>query len=424
MRRRVSVLVAVAGVVLIASLAATQADHRSQSSAGPATALDEKLAASVARGDVPGGLVVAAATKDRVLYQKAFGKADVAQGRPMATDAIFRIASMTKPVTSVAAMQLIEKGRFTLDDPAEKYLPELAGLSVFESFDGATGAYAVRPAAKKITIRHLFTHTSGLGYGFTSPTVRDFKPREGEKYAAGPLMFEPGSDWLYGTSTDWLGRLVEKISGQNLEEYFHDHIFVPLRMSDTFFNVPDDKQSRLVTVHQRKDGRPDGPITEQPNQPRRPSTTFNGGGGLNSTAGDYIRFVRMLLNGGELEGAQILSPAAIALMSKNQIGDVGVRALKTALPASSMDFTFVNDGRDKWGLGFLITMVGVPGKRSVGSLSWGGIDNTYFWVDRTRGVGGVVMMQFLPFADTKALAVYDRFERGVYQVLDAAGNSR
>jgi methyl acetate hydrolase len=385
--------------------------------AAPKAALDDKLKAAVAREDVPGGLVVMATAKDHTLYQGAFGKADVAHDRPMTADAIFRIASMTKPVTSVAAMQLIQEGRFTLDDPAEKYLPELAGLSVFESFDAVSGAYKVRPAAEKITVRHLFTHTSGLGYGFTSPTVRDFKPREGETFAAGPLMFEPGTDWLYGTSTDWLGRLVEKVSGQNLEEYFHDHIFVPLRMHDTSYNVPEDKQSRLVTVHQRTDGRPDGTVTEQPNQARRPATTFNGGGGLNSTAGDYIRFVRMLLNGGELDGAQVLSPAAVALMAKNQIGNVGARAIKTALPASSMDFSFINDGRDKWGLGFLITMVEVPGKRSVGSLSWGGIDNTYFWIDRTRGVGGVVMMQFLPFADTKALAVYDTFERGVYRLI-------
>ena len=358
-----------------------------------------------------------AATRDRILYQGAFGKADVAHDRPMTADALFRIASMTKGVTCVAAMQLVSQGRFSLDDAAEKYLPELANPSVFTSFDAATGAYAVRPASARITVRQLFTHTSGLGYGFTSATVRDFKPREGEQYAAGPLLFEPGTDWMYGTSTDWLGKLVEKISGQNLEDYFHDHIFVPLRMTDTFYNVPDEKQSRLVTLHQRKDGRPDGPITERPNQPRRASTTFNGGGRLNSTASDYLRFVRMLLNGGELDGAQVLSPAAVNLMAKNQIGEVGVRAIKTALPASSMDFTFVNDRKDKWGLGFLITMVGVPGKRSVGSLSWGGLDNTYFWVDRTRGVGGVILMQFLPFADTRALEIYDTFEREVYRLV-------
>ena len=418
MRHRFAVLFVVAGAILVSGVQAGNTHQAAEPAASVAASLDQALSAAIKRGDIPGGIVAAAATKDRVLYQGAFGKADVARDRQMAADAIFRIASMTKAVTSVAAMQLVSQGRFALDDPAEKYLPELAALSVFTSFDAATGAYAVRPAAHKITVRQLFTHTTGLGYGFTSATVRDFKPREGERYAVGPLLFEPGTDWMYGTSNDWLGKLVEKISGQNLENYFHDHIFVPLRMNDTFYNVPDEKQSRLVTVHQRADGRPDGPVTEQPNQPRRPATTFNGGGGLNSTASDYLRFVRMLINGGELDGAQVLSPAAIALMSKNQIGDVGVRAIKSALPASSMDFTFVNDGKDKWGLGFLITMVGVPGKRSVGSLSWGGIDNTYFWVDRTRGVGGVIMMQLLPFADTKALAVYDAFERGIYRLIE------
>jgi CubicO group peptidase (beta-lactamase class C family) len=413
MGHRFAVLLIVAGVMVLPAVHAGEAARPGASAAS----LDQDLSSAVTRGDIPGGLVAAAATKDRVLYQGAFGKADVARDRPMTADAIFRIASMTKAVTAVAAMQLISQGRFTLDDPADKYLPELAAPSVFTSFDAATGAYVVRPAANTITVRQLFTHTTGLGYGFTSATVRDFKPREGERYAAGPLLFEPGTDWMYGTSNDWLGKLVEKISGQNLEDYFHDHIFVPLRMNDTFYNVPDEKQPRLVTVHQRKDGRPDGQVTEQANQPRRSVTTFNGGGGLNSTASDYLRFVRMILNGGELDGAQVLSPAAIALMSKNQIGTVGVRAIKSALPASSMDFTFVNDGKDKWGLGFLITMVGVPEKRSVGSLSWGGIDNTYFWVDRTRGVGGVIMMQFLPFADTKALAIYDTFERDVYRLL-------
>ena len=280
-----------------------------------ASSLDEALSAAVARGDVP-GLVVMAATRDRILYQGAFGKAEVGRERPMTADAIFRIASMTKPVTSVAAMQLYEQGRFALDDPAEKYLPELANLMVFESFDHATGAYKVRPAAKKVTIRHLFTHTSGLGYGFTSPIVRDFKPRDGEKYEAGPLLFEPGTQWIYGTSVDWVGRLVEKLSGKNLEEYFRERIFTPLGMSDTFYNVPEAKQARLVTVHQRQDGRADAPLIEQPNQPQRPATTFNGGGGLSSTASDYIRFERMILNGGTLDGARILSADTVALMAQ------------------------------------------------------------------------------------------------------------
>jgi methyl acetate hydrolase len=410
------VSIVAAGLLLTNPIDATQ---RPLARATPATSLNEALSAAVTRGDVP-GLVVIAATRDRILYQGVFGKAEVERERAMTADAIFRIASMTKAVTSVAAMQLYERGRFALDDPAEKYLPELANLMVFESFDHPTGAYKVRPAATKVTIRHLLTHTSGLGYGFTSSIVRDFKPREGEKYEAGPLLFEPGTQWIYGPGVDWIGRLVEKLSGENLEMYFREHIFTPLEMSDTFYNVPEAKQARLVTVHARQDGRDDAPLTEQANQPQRPATSFSGGGGLASTAGDYIRFARMILNGGTLDGARILSADTVALMARNHIGDVGVPAVKTAQPALSRDFTFIDDGRDKWGLGFLVTSTRVAGKRSAGSLSWGGVFNTYFWIDPARGIAGVVMMQVLPFADTKALAIYDTFERGVYQLAAAS----
>lgn len=414
--------IVVAGLLTTAcvpSIQRSQAGGRAALSAS----LDEKLSTAVRRGDVP-GLVVMAATRDGILYQGVFGKAEVGRDRPMTADAIFRIASMTKAVTSVAAMQLYEQGRFGLDDPAEKYLPELANLMVFESFDSTTGGYNVRPAEETVTIRHLLTHTSGLAYAFTSPITRDFKPRDGEKYSAGPLLFEPGTAWMYGTSVDWLGRLVEKISGTNLEDYFRERIFTPLGMFDTFYNVPEGKQARRVTVHRRENGRVDAPLTELSNQPQRPSTTFNGGGGLLSTASDYIRFERMILNSGTLNGARILSAGTIALMTANQIGEVGVRAVKTAQPATSMDFSFIADRRDKWGLGFQLTSDHVPGKRSAGSLSWGGINNTYFWIDPTRGIAGVVMMQFLPFADAKALAIYDTFERGVYQLVDSSAKPR
>ena len=379
--------------------------------------VDDVLRAAVERKEVA-GVVAMAADRNRVLYQGAFGMADIAEARPLKLDALFRIASMTKAITSVAAMQLIEQGRFALDDPVEKYIPQFAKLSVFESFDAAIGAYKLRPATKSVTVRHLFTHTSGLGYGFTSPTVRDFKPRAGEEYPVGPLLFEPGERWLYSTSTDWLGRLVEKISGQPLEAYFRQRILDPLKMSDTFYYVPQDKQARLATVNRRQ---ADGSMAKEPTQPPTAGFTPIGGGGLSSTASDYIRFTRMLLNGGELDGARVLSAGPVDTMAQNHIGTIGVPALKSALPDRSEDFSFVADGRDKWGLGFLITANAVPGMRSAGSLSWGGINNTYFWVDRTRGIAGVILMQFLPFADRKALALYDAFERGVYQVATAKG---
>jgi methyl acetate hydrolase len=315
-------------------------------------------------------------------------------------------------------MQLIEQGKLALDDPAEKYLPELAKLPVFDSFDAKTGDYRLHPTSKPMTVRHVFTHTSGLGYPFTSATLRDFKPRAGENYPVGPLLFEPGEKWLYGTSTDVVGRLVEKISGQKLEEYFHQHIFTPLKMNDTSYNVPQDKAQRLVAGQQRDGDRMDGAIVKQSVQPGLTIAQPIGGGGLASTASDYGRFVRMLLNGGELDGARVLKPETVALMGQNHIGAVSVPALKTALPRSA-DFSFIADGRDKWGLGFLITTDQVPGKRSPGSLSWGGINNTYFWIDPSRGIAGMILMQYLPFADAKALAVYDAFERGAYQLVSA-----
>jgi methyl acetate hydrolase len=405
----------VAGLVLLLAASMIAAD-RPATQAPPASSatgsIDRVLADAVRGGEVP-GVVAMVTDRHRVIYQGAFGVADVSTRRPLTMDAIFRIASMTKPVTTVAAMQLLEQGRVSLNDPADKYLPELAHLSVFDSFDSRSGAYSVRPATKTVTIRHLLTHTSGLGYNFTSTTVRDFKPRNGEQYSAGPLLFEPSERWVYGTGVDWAGRLVESLSGSTLEQYFRDHIFMPLEMPDTFYNVPDSKQPRLVSVHRR---RPEGEFEPDPNQPSVAVSRFVGGGGLSSTAADYVHFLQMLLNAGTWNGKRILSAASVAQMSANQIGSVTVPALKTAMPERSSDFSFVNDGRDKWGLGFLITTDQVPGKRSPGSLSWGGINNTYFWVDPSRGIAGVIMMQFLPFADSRALAVYDRFERAVYQL--------
>ena len=341
--------------------------------------------------------------------------AETGAGRAMTSDAIFQIASMTKAVTSVALMQFVEAGKVALDDPASKFFPEFANPMVFESFDPVTRDYKVRPAKTVITVRHLLTHTSGLGYSFTSAVLRDFRPRQGVTFAIGPLLFEPGTDWCYGTGVDWAGRLVEKLSEKTLEAYFQERIFVPLKMTDTSYNVPAEKQARVVNVYRRG---PDGLLTEQPRPgPQPPATRFNGGGGLRSTAADYIRFLQMVLNGGELDGARILKSETVALMERNHMGAVGVRALKSAQPALSADFTFVNDGRDKWGIGFQIAADAVPGKRSAGSLSWGGIDNTFFWADPARGVAGVIMMQFLPFADAKALSVLDTFERGVYELV-------
>lgn len=413
MTRKTAGIAFAAGAVFAAMIMTGAANAQTSS----ATAiLDASLRAAVERKDVP-GVVALVTDRERVLYQGAFGVADVATGRPLASDALFRIASMTKPVASVALMQLVEQGRLGLDDPAEKYLPELGGLKVLESFDAASGAYRVRPASRSATVRHFLAHTSGLAYPFTSAAWRDFKPRAGESYPfGGPLLFDPGERWHYSTSTDVVGRLVEVLSGRKLEDYFRQHIFAPLKMDDTSYNVPEAKGPRLVAQQQRAGERMDGAIELQRPQPGLTLAAPVGGGGLASTASDYGRFVRMLLNGGALDGARVLKAETVGLMGQNHIGALSVPALKSALPRSA-DFTFIADGRDKWGLGFLITVDQVPGKRSPGSLSWGGINNTFFWIDPYRGIAGVIMMQYLPFADAKALAVLDTFERGTYQLV-------
>ncbi|MGH6739584.1 MAG: serine hydrolase domain-containing protein [Bradyrhizobium sp.] len=411
MNRKIVGMVFTVGVAVTALAGTVNA----QNSTGSA-AIDTSLRNAVERKDVP-GVVALITDREHVLYQGAFGVADVSTGRPLKTDALFRIASMTKPVTTVALMQLVEQGRIGLDDAAEKYLPQLAGLKVIESFDAKTGDYRLRPPARPPTVRHFLTHTSGLAYSFTSAIWRDFKPRAGETYPfGGPLLFDPGERWHYSTSTDVVGRLVEVVSGQKLEDYFREHIFVPLKMDDTSYNVPEAKGPRLVAQQQRAGAHMDGTVELQNPQPGLTIAAPIGGGGLASTADDYGRLVRMFLNGGTLDGARVLKAETVALMSQNQIGAVTVPALKSALPRSA-DFTFIADSRDKWGLGFLITVDQVPGKRSPGSLSWGGINNTFFWIDPVRGVAGVIMMQYLPFADAKALATYDMFERGAYQLV-------
>ena len=198
--------------------------------------------------------------------------------------------------------------------------------------------------------------------------MRDFKPRDGERYAVGPLLFEPGERWLYSTSTDQLGRLVEAVSGQSLTDYFRAHIFTPLKMPDTHYNIPADKHARLVALHRH---RPDGSMVKEANQPPTTLPVIIGGGGLTSTASDYIRFVRMILNDGALDGARIVSAETIAAMSRNQIGALGVPAVKTAMPERSADFSFIADGRDKWGLGFLIAAAATPGGPSAGQSQLG-----------------------------------------------------
>jgi methyl acetate hydrolase len=375
--------------------------------------ISEALDRSVERGDVP-GVVALVVDRGRIIFVDAAGELNVAAGTPMTTDAIFTIASMTKPVTSVAAMILIERGELGLDDPVAQYRPEFAGREVITSFDAASGAVETAPATVTMTVRHLLSHTSGLGYSFANATVARLQ-QTGLQDVQQPLLSEPGTEWHYSASTRVLGQIVEGVSGQSLEEFFQENIFEPLGMVDTSFAVPAEKRSRIPTLHTRNSA---GSLQEAPqNPPATLSPPFAGDGGLYSTAQDYGRFMQMILNGGELEGRRVLSEATVAEMSQNQIGDVLVEVQQSTSATLSRDFP-LGAGQDKFGLGFQITTADSGGvSRRPGSLAWAGLFNTEFWIDPEAGIGATLLVQTLPFYDEGALAALQDFETAIYSVV-------
>jgi CubicO group peptidase (beta-lactamase class C family) len=387
------------------------------SAAAPGNAaIDAYLQSQLRATQIP-GMVAMVVDRNGPRYTGAFGRRDVAANQPMQADAIFRIASMTKPVTSLAVMMLVEEKKVALDDPIEKYLPEYAKAQVIESFYPLDRSYTTRPPVRPITVRHLLTHTSGLGYPFASLTLTQL---QGEGANAQPLpdpllllLHDPGALWSYGESTRVLGRLVEKVTGEPLDRVLDQRILKPLGMNDTSYAVPADKLARVVTVHRWADGR----LVEVPN-PAAVNSPAYGDGGLNSTAADYAKFIGLFLHGGVTpDGKRLVSARTIADMGRNHIGNVRVRRLDAAIPALSAAFP-LGAGRDTFGLGFQVTgEPAVKDMRSPGSLSWAGIYNTEFWIDPQKGIGGILLMQYLPFYDKAAIETLTGFERRVYQSL-------
>lgn len=360
------------------------------------------------------GAVAMLADSGMVLASAASGLADPASGKLMALDGIFQIASMTKAITSVAAMQLVERGLLSLDEPIDPVLPELARAAVLAGFD-PDGKAILEPARKAITLRHLLTHTSGLGYAFTSGDMAKAQgkvPPGSIASITAPLMFEPGTDWLYGVSTDWVGRAVEAASGQTLGDYMEEHIFTPLAMHDTGFSVAPDKiQRRVPLLSRQEDGLVPFPIEIGGGD----AAEFqSGGGGLYSTAADYMRFMRMILNRGSLDGARIISADTVAAMSKNQIGAMKAGHMDSVVPLLSGAFDAFPDMHCGWGLGFLINPETGPDGRAADSLAWAGLSNCYYWIDPASDIAGLVLMQFLPFADKAALRVLAAVESAAY----------
>jgi methyl acetate hydrolase len=381
-----------------------------------ATGIGETLRQGLERRKIPAATALVS-TLDKTIYAGAFGKRDSASNVALKTDSIFRIASMTKAITTTAAMQLVEQGKLQLDAPVSQHLPELGKLDVLEGFDQA-GKPILRPARTPIALKHLMTHTSGFVYANWDPLLSRYNQVTGNNPPPGtvapltPLRFEPGTRWQYGTGIDWTGKLVEKVSGLTLEQYFQRNILQPLAMKDTTFVVSEEKFPRLVSTYRRQR---DGSLKEDPRTLPPPPKAFNGGGGLYSTVEDYTRFMHMILRKGRAPGKeQILSAKSVALMSMNQIGAINVQKLISTDHTVSEDVDMHPGAMDKYTFGFLLNPVAYPGGRSADSLAWAGVENTFYWMDPRKNLCAVIMMQFFPFVDKEAVGMLGDFERSVY----------
>ncbi len=382
---------------------------------------DALLRDAVSARDVP-GVVAALTTPDSTVYEAAYGERVLGEGAAMDMDTVMWIASMTKPVVGAAAMQLVEQGRIGLDEPAAKIIPELGTVKVLEGWD-ASGQPRLREAKGIITLRKLLTHSAGFVYDFWNPDMARYLetmnlPRAGSgKNLAlrAPLAFDPGERWEYGINIDWAGKMVEAVSGMRLGQYIKRNIADPLGMVSTAFKITPEMRTRLAKVHQR--GEDGATLIVTAVEVQQEPEFEPGGGGLYSSANDYQRFMRMILNGGRGNGNQVLKPETVTLMSRNAMGPLRVRMLPTQYPALSRDAEFFPGTPKTWGLSFMINEETAPTGRSAGSLAWAGLANTYFWIDPKKNIAGVIMMQVLPFVDTRSLALFTAYEKAVYAAL-------
>jgi methyl acetate hydrolase len=379
--------------------------------------LDAKLLQKIDSGRIP-GVVAMVANADGILYEGAAGKRSIESGVPMTPDTIVAVASMTKAITTTGLLQLVDQGLVELDLPAAKYLPQLHSLKILPGFDTDGQAILIDPISQP-TVRQLLTHTSGFVYeiwnanaqqSVTSGQTQSLFIPGGDGINA-PLGFEPGTRWEYGIGIDWAGVLIESLSGKRLDRYFKDHIFSPLGMPDTFYDVPEEKSDRLASLHARGDK--GFTVT-----PHLSGGDFkSGGGGLYSTVSDYTRFMRALINGGSLDGQEILDSSTVDMMFQNQISGLTVEPGQSQLPEISNGFDMGFGASAKWGLGFLLHTNGIESGRSRGSVSWAGLFNSYYWIDRKQGICAVIATQILPFYDDDVVELLLEFEQIIYENL-------
>ena len=378
----------------------------------PADRIDALLENQVASGALP-GLVATAGDRDGTLYEGA-------AGTPV--DTVFAIASMTKAMVSVGALQLVEQGRLELDQPVAEVLPKFGELQVLEGFDGDEPV--LRPPASQATIRQLMSHTSGVSYFFSNADIRRYHEVTGTPDVMSgklacldvPLIADPGTRWEYGMGTDWLGQVIEAIAGQDIEAYLRANVWEPLGMPDTTFWPSDEQRQRMMPMHFRG---PDGALMVLPQpEPVKPEY-YSGGGGAFGTGRDYLRFMRMVLRGGELDGERVLRDDTIDLALADHLAGAPLPTfIKSAFPELCNDIPSLPVAQG-WGLGFHLVLEDLPEMRSAGSGDWAGLFNCYFWIDRARGIAGTILTQLLPFFDGPMVETYAMFEAGVYAELAA-----
>ena len=382
--------------------------------------LDLALSSGIQTGAAPGAVAIVV-NRDEVLWEGAAGERALGSNVPMTKDTVGAIFSMTKAITGTAAMQLVEQGKIDLDAPAGEICPWLNEVQVLEGFD-ASGKPVLRIPTSVVTLRNLLTHTSGFSYEMWNANDAQWRETTGtpslttqeNKSLQAPLAFDPGTRWEYSIGIDWAGKIIEAVSDMTLGEYFAKYITGPLGMLDTAFTHSASMLERASAMHARL---PDGScqIIELP--PKETSEFESGGGGLFGTMSDYGKFIRMILNDGELNGVRILKPETVATMCENHIGDLRVMGLKSVNPMFSNDVELF-PGLDKsWGLTFQINETAVDTGRPAGTLMWAGLANSFYWIDRSNGIGGAYLSQLLPFADEKSMNLFFDLERAVYQSL-------
>ncbi len=387
-----------------------------------ASAIDGLLERAVDDGVVP-GVVAIVGDRDGVLYEGAFGALGVDGDAAVRLDTMFWLASMTKAIVSVAALQLIERHELALEQPVVDILPPFGTLQVLEGFDGDTPR--LRPPERQATIRQLLTHTAGAGYWFANSDLLRYHRLTGIpdpstcKLAAlfeVPLIADPGTRWEYGTNADWLGLVVQEVSGQDLASFCGEHVFAPLGMRDATFTPTESQASRTMAIHART---PDGGLLPTPFGLPADAEFYSGGAGASATGPDYMRFLRALLRDGELDGERVLAPETVQLAFTDHLRGMPLpEMMRSALPELSNDVPSWPYAQG-WGLGFHLVLEDVPAMRRTGTGDWAGLANCYYWIDRATGIAGTILTQVLPFFDARIVETALGFEQAVYASVGA-----